>query len=155
MKADELPPVKWSAPDSEGLLQFLVQEKEFNEDRVRKGIDRINAAKGKASQVGGRRRVRGSVHGHAAWGGGSTQLLRRRVCAPVAGRGAPSTRALDHLHPSGAGPPGELFRAGQGGVVDDRKGRSRQGSRRQAQGRAVGGKAQPKKGKLGGMGKKK
>lgn len=33
-------------------MQFLVHEKTFAEDRVRKAIDRIAAAKGKASQVG-------------------------------------------------------------------------------------------------------
>ena len=35
---------------SDGLIQFLVHEKSFNEDRVRKALDRIAAAKGKASQ---------------------------------------------------------------------------------------------------------
>jgi flap endonuclease-1 len=45
-----VPPVKWSAPDTEGLLKFLVEEKSFNEQRVRSAIDRINASKGKSSQ---------------------------------------------------------------------------------------------------------
>ena len=35
---------------SDGLIQFLVHEKSFNEDRVRKALDRIAAAKSKASQ---------------------------------------------------------------------------------------------------------
>jgi len=35
---------------ADGLIEFLVKEKTFAEDRIRKAIDRINAAKGKASQ---------------------------------------------------------------------------------------------------------
>ena len=35
---------------AEGLIQFLVHEKSFNEQRVRNAVDRINAAKSKASQ---------------------------------------------------------------------------------------------------------
>lgn len=45
------PPFPVSPTHTEGLIQFLVHEKTFNEDRVRKAIDRINIAKGKASQV--------------------------------------------------------------------------------------------------------
>ena len=56
LKAAAVPPIKWGAPDSAGILDFLVREKEFSEDRVRKGIERINAAKGKSSQVGDERR---------------------------------------------------------------------------------------------------
>eukprot|EP00882_Tetradesmus_deserticola_P015453 GHRQ01016466.1.p1 GENE.GHRQ01016466.1~~GHRQ01016466.1.p1 ORF type:complete len:179 (+),score=83.68 GHRQ01016466.1:1836-2372(+) len=48
--AEQLPPLKWSAPDVEGLIAFLVGEKSFNEDRVRNAVKKINAAKGKASQ---------------------------------------------------------------------------------------------------------
>lgn len=48
--AEQLPPLKWSAPDEEGLIAFLVGEKSFNEDRVRNTVKKINAAKGKASQ---------------------------------------------------------------------------------------------------------
>lgn len=47
---DKLPPLKWSAPDEEGLVAFLVGEKNFNEDRVRKAAQKIVASKGKASQ---------------------------------------------------------------------------------------------------------
>jgi 5'-3' exonuclease len=45
-----LPEFKWTPPDEEGLLAFLVGEKTFAEDRVRKSIEKIKAAKGKASQ---------------------------------------------------------------------------------------------------------
>jgi len=49
--ADSIAPLlKWSAPDEEGLVQFLSGEKGFNEERVRKAVSRIVAAKGKASQ---------------------------------------------------------------------------------------------------------
>lgn len=32
---------KWDAPDTEGLVDFLVKEKGFNEDRVRSGAARL------------------------------------------------------------------------------------------------------------------
>ncbi|EPT05148.1 hypothetical protein FOMPIDRAFT_1027354 [Fomitopsis schrenkii] len=33
--------VEWNSPDVEGLVQFLVTEKGFNEDRVRKGAEKL------------------------------------------------------------------------------------------------------------------
>jgi flap endonuclease-1 len=33
--------VKWEAPDIEGLVKFLVEEKHFNEDRVRSGAAKL------------------------------------------------------------------------------------------------------------------
>mmetsp|Transcript_12685 Transcript_12685/g.22442 ORF Transcript_12685/g.22442 Transcript_12685/m.22442 type:complete len:396 (+) Transcript_12685:78-1265(+) len=50
VKAQDIPPLKWNDPDEEGLVQFLVNEKSFAEDRVRKVVARIRAAKGKAQQ---------------------------------------------------------------------------------------------------------
>lgn len=50
LRGEQVPQLKWTAPDTEGLVAFLVGEKTFAEDRVRKAIDRITAAKGKASQ---------------------------------------------------------------------------------------------------------
>ncbi|KAL7006235.1 Elongation of fatty acids protein 2 [Cystobasidiomycetes sp. EMM_F5] len=35
---------KWEAPDVDALVQFLVNEKGFNEDRVRKGADKLRVA---------------------------------------------------------------------------------------------------------------
>jgi len=32
---------KWEAPNVEGLVQFLVSEKGFNEDRVRRAAERL------------------------------------------------------------------------------------------------------------------
>lgn len=32
---------KWEAPDIEGLVKFLVEEKHFNEDRVRNGVAKL------------------------------------------------------------------------------------------------------------------
>lgn len=49
-RAAELPPLKWVAPDEAGLVQFLVEEKQFNEDRVRKVVERIRGSRGKSSQ---------------------------------------------------------------------------------------------------------
>ncbi|XP_021898828.1 flap endonuclease 1 [Carica papaya] len=42
--------VKWTAPDEEGLINFLVNENGFNSDRVTKAIEKIKAAKNKSSQ---------------------------------------------------------------------------------------------------------
>ncbi|ORX89576.1 PIN domain-like protein [Basidiobolus meristosporus CBS 931.73] len=33
--------LKWEKPDSEGLVEFLVKEKGFSEDRVKKGIEKL------------------------------------------------------------------------------------------------------------------
>eukprot|EP00697_Spironema_sp_BW2_P014538 gnl/Spiro4/4984_TR2485_c0_g1_i1.p1 gnl/Spiro4/4984_TR2485_c0_g1~~gnl/Spiro4/4984_TR2485_c0_g1_i1.p1 ORF type:complete len:397 (+),score=74.44 gnl/Spiro4/4984_TR2485_c0_g1_i1:39-1229(+) len=42
--------LRWTAPDEDGLIQFLVNEKGFNIDRVRTGIAKLRATQGKASQ---------------------------------------------------------------------------------------------------------
>ena len=42
--------LKWTEPDVEGMLQYLVQEKQFDEGRVRKAIERLQKCKGKNSQ---------------------------------------------------------------------------------------------------------
>ncbi|BGP58269.1 hypothetical protein JCM8202_000969 [Rhodotorula sphaerocarpa] len=41
-KASEID-LKWEAPDTEGLVDFLVREKGFSEERVRKGADKLKA----------------------------------------------------------------------------------------------------------------
>ncbi|KAF5192984.1 Flap endonuclease, partial [Thalictrum thalictroides] len=46
----ELSELKWSTPDEEGLITFLVNENGFNNDRVTKAIEKIKAAKTKSSQ---------------------------------------------------------------------------------------------------------
>lgn len=47
---DAIPPLKWNAPDMDGLTQFLVTEMNFNEDRVRRAVEKINACRGKSNQ---------------------------------------------------------------------------------------------------------
>jgi flap endonuclease-1 len=42
---------KWTDPDEAGLLKYLCEEKQFNEERVKSGIERIKKCKGKNSQV--------------------------------------------------------------------------------------------------------
>ncbi|KAI3445498.1 hypothetical protein Pfo_002163 [Paulownia fortunei] len=42
--------LKWSPPDEEGLISFLVNENGFNSDRITKAIEKIKAAKNKSSQ---------------------------------------------------------------------------------------------------------
>ncbi|KQK05142.1 flap endonuclease 1-A [Brachypodium distachyon] len=46
----DLPELKWTAPDEEGLVNFLVKENGFNQDRVTKAIEKIKSAKNKSSQ---------------------------------------------------------------------------------------------------------
>lgn len=45
-----VPEFKWTPPDEEALVAFLVGEKSFSEERVRKSIEKMKAAKSKASQ---------------------------------------------------------------------------------------------------------
>ncbi|XP_048502016.1 flap endonuclease 1 [Beta vulgaris subsp. vulgaris] len=47
---NEEPELKWSSPDEEGLVNFLVKDNGFNLDRVTKAIEKIKAAKNKSSQ---------------------------------------------------------------------------------------------------------
>ena len=41
---------KWESPDVDGLVAFLVTEKGFNEDRVRKNADKLRIALGQKQQ---------------------------------------------------------------------------------------------------------
>jgi len=36
--------LKWTDPDEDGLIEYLVKEKQFNEERVRKGIEKLKKA---------------------------------------------------------------------------------------------------------------
>jgi len=45
--------LKWTAPDEEGLMKFLVEEKGFNPERVQRGIERLK----KARQAGTQQRL--------------------------------------------------------------------------------------------------
>lgn len=47
---DVLPEMKWTSPNEEGLITFLVNENGFNSDRVTKAIEKIKAAKNKSLQ---------------------------------------------------------------------------------------------------------
>ncbi|KAK9055928.1 hypothetical protein SSX86_027015 [Deinandra increscens subsp. villosa] len=47
---DEQLQLKWTAPDEEGLINFLVTENGFNSDRVTKAIEKIKASKNKSTQ---------------------------------------------------------------------------------------------------------
>ncbi|KAH0850859.1 hypothetical protein HID58_095176, partial [Brassica napus] len=42
--------IKWTSPDEEGIVQFLVNENGFNIDRVTKAVEKIKSAKNKSSQ---------------------------------------------------------------------------------------------------------
>ena len=50
LTGEAVPPLKWSSPNIDGLIKFLVDEKNFDEKRVRTAVDRINSAKSKSSQ---------------------------------------------------------------------------------------------------------
>jgi hypothetical protein len=45
--AADVPDFKWADPDEEGLIQFLVHEKNFNHERVLSQIKKMKAAKSK------------------------------------------------------------------------------------------------------------
>ncbi|KAK3441403.1 hypothetical protein EUGRSUZ_B01326 [Eucalyptus grandis] len=47
---EEKPEIKWTTPNEEGLISFLVNENGFNIDRVMKAIEKIKAAKHESSQ---------------------------------------------------------------------------------------------------------
>jgi len=42
--------LKWTEPDVDGLRKYLIEEKQFAEERVKNGISRLQKCKGKASQ---------------------------------------------------------------------------------------------------------
>jgi len=50
LSTDAVPTLKWGEPDEEALVEFLVAEKNFNEDRVRGAIKKVHGTKGKSSQ---------------------------------------------------------------------------------------------------------
>jgi len=50
LSTDAVPTLKWGEPDEEALVDFLVAEKNFNEDRVRVAIKKVHGTKGKSSQ---------------------------------------------------------------------------------------------------------
>jgi flap endonuclease-1 len=42
--------LKWNEPDEEGIVAYLVGEKNFNEDRVRSTVKRMKKARGQKAQ---------------------------------------------------------------------------------------------------------
>lgn len=50
LSGDQLPALKWGDVDTDGLVKFLVEEKNFSEDRVRKTAEKLKAARGKSTQ---------------------------------------------------------------------------------------------------------
>ena len=46
----DVPELKWQPADEEGVVAFLVGEKSFSEERVRKQVQKMNASRSKASQ---------------------------------------------------------------------------------------------------------
>jgi len=51
LSKEALPEIKWRKINVEGLVEFLVGEKGFSEDRVRRGAERAMAARGKIAQT--------------------------------------------------------------------------------------------------------
>jgi|UniRef100_A0A7S3B7B3 flap endonuclease-1 len=47
---DSMPSFTWTNPDEEGMIQYMVKEKTFSEDRVRNIISRLKKARGKGKQ---------------------------------------------------------------------------------------------------------
>ncbi|KAK9823030.1 hypothetical protein WJX81_001004 [Elliptochloris bilobata] len=50
LRGDALPALKWGAADEDGLVKFLVEDKNFSEERIRKVVEKINASRSKATQ---------------------------------------------------------------------------------------------------------
>ncbi|KAK3441401.1 hypothetical protein EUGRSUZ_B01328 [Eucalyptus grandis] len=50
VSTEEQPEIKWTAPNKEGLISFLMNENGFNIDRVTNAIEKIKAAKDESSQ---------------------------------------------------------------------------------------------------------
>ena len=50
LKGDAVPPLKWGVADEDGLVKFLVEEKSFSEERIRKVVEKVNASRSKATQ---------------------------------------------------------------------------------------------------------
>lgn len=50
LKVEEVPQLKWGQADEQGIVDFLVGEKSFSEDRVRKVVEKLNANRGRANQ---------------------------------------------------------------------------------------------------------
>ena len=46
----DLPSLKWVPADEQGVVDFLVGEKNFSEERVRKTVQKMNASRSKANQ---------------------------------------------------------------------------------------------------------
>ncbi|KAJ3340019.1 Elongation of fatty acids protein 2 [Gonapodya sp. JEL0774] len=42
--------LKWEDPDEEGIVEFLVKEKGFNEERIRNGVKKLQKQRGQATQ---------------------------------------------------------------------------------------------------------
>ena len=47
---DDLPEIKWTKVDVEGLVDFLAREKGFSQERVERAAERVNASRGKSTQ---------------------------------------------------------------------------------------------------------
>jgi flap endonuclease-1 len=126
-----VPPLKWSAPDAEGLVKFLVEEKSFAEKRVRDAVDRINAAKAKSTQ--GERAAQQRQRGCSGRGGGG------------GGWGAGGAACADPRALCAAGRLESFFGA-------PTKVTSTTGAKRKDEKPPKGGKGGNKKGKAGGVG---
>ena len=48
--ATECSPFKWTAPDEEGLIAFMVDERSFNLERIQSVIKKVKASKSKSTQ---------------------------------------------------------------------------------------------------------
>jgi len=49
-KSADLPPLKWTDPDKEGIIEYMVNEKGFNMERIVRGIERLKKSKKAGSQ---------------------------------------------------------------------------------------------------------
>ena len=63
LSKEEVPALKWMPADEDGLVKFLVQDRNFNEERIRNAVKKINSHRGSSNQG-----MDVSPHG-GQWGG--------------------------------------------------------------------------------------
>jgi len=50
LSKEEMPALKWMPADEDGIIKFLVQDRSFNEERIRNAVKKINSNRGSSNQ---------------------------------------------------------------------------------------------------------
>ncbi|KAI9137742.1 flap structure-specific endonuclease 1 [Paraphysoderma sedebokerense] len=84
--------LKWEDPDEEGIVQFLVREKNFNEDRVRNGVKKLQKNRNVAQQ--GRLDTFFKVLPKDSSAGSKRKASDKASKGPVAKKGKPTAKGV-------------------------------------------------------------